>query len=307
MTPLQQLRHNIASIYLGHARAVDQMIICLMARGHVLIEDVPGVGKTVLAQTLARSIDCRFARLQLTPDLLPSDILGLNVYSQSTEQFTFKPGPIFANVLLADEINRTTPRTQSALLEAMNENQVSVDGHTHPLEAPFMVVATQNPFEFEGTYVLPESQLDRFMMRIRLGYPEAADEKRVLMQQPSRTLAALAPVISRAQVIQLQKQADEARVDESLVDYIIQFAAATRSNPGLQIGVSPRGTLALTAAARASALLAGRDYVVPDDVIDLIIPVCAHRIIARNWQTNGDAKTSEAILRQIVDSLPVPG
>src|SRR3989440_8213495 len=217
-----RLRTNICSVFFGHVKAVDQLLIGLLARGHVLIEDVPGVGKTVLARSLARSIACKFSRVQLTPDLLPSDVLGVSVYNNDTHNFDFKPGPIFANIVLADEINRTTPRTQSALLEAMAEETISVENKTIPLERPFMVVATQNPFEFEGTYYLPENQLDRFLLRVNVGYPDRASEHRILTLQPSRTkLEELRPVMTAADVIDLQNQVMKVRLDTSIVDYIL--------------------------------------------------------------------------------------
>ena len=307
MERLDRLRQNVSSVYMGNRSAVDRVIACMLARGHVLIEDVPGVGKTVLAQTLARSIDCNFARLQLTPDLLPADVIGVTIYSQQTDQFVFKPGPIFTNILLADEINRTTPRTQSALLEAMNEQQVSVDGQTRRLPPPFMVVATQNPFEFEGTYFLPESQLDRFLMRVHLGYPSPEDEARVIQQQPSlNALHRIEPVMSREDVMELQQMVNEVKLDDSLVDYINRLAAATRSSEHLQVGVSPRGTLALAQAARATALLNKRDYAVPDDIISNVIPVCAHRIIAKTYMHDGSPVTTSRIMQQVIESVPSP-
>lgn len=307
MERLERLRQNIASVYMGNKSAVDRLIIALLARGHVLIDDVPGVGKTVLANALARSIDCDFNRLQMTPDMLPADVLGVTIFSQDTDQFVFKPGPIFSNILLADEINRTTPRTQSALLEAMNEGQVSIDGKTRKLPPPFMVVATQNPFEFEGTYFLPESQLDRFIMRINLGYPAHDDEARIITQQPSiNALNKLQPVMTREDVVELQDRVNEVRMDESLVDYAVRIGAATRSSDQLQIGVSPRGTLALAQAARATALMHKRDYCVPDDIITNVIPVCAHRVIAKTFMHDGNPVTTSRIMQQVIETIPSP-
>ncbi|MBI1372227.1 MAG: AAA domain-containing protein [Phycisphaera sp.] len=307
MDKLESLRKNIAGVFMGNKSAVERVIVCLLARGHVLIEDVPGVGKTVLAQSLARSIDCRFNRLQLTPDMLPADVLGVTVYSKESDKFVFNPGPVFSNVLLADEINRTTPRTQSALLEAMNEAQVSVDGQTRPLDPPFMVIATQNPFEFEGTYFLPESQLDRFLMRIHLGYPSADDEARIINQRPSiHALKEIQPVMTGDDVIDLQKRVDEVRLDDSLIDYIVRIATATRTHDQLQIGVSPRGTLALSQAARATALFNGRDYVVPDDIISNVIPVCAHRLIAKTYMHDGSPVTTSRLMQQVIETIPSP-
>jgi MoxR-like ATPase len=304
---IDQLRASIEKVFLGHTGAVDLLLTGLLARGHVLIEDVPGVGKTVLAKALARSIDCRFSRVQLTPDLLPGDVLGVSVYNTASQQFDFKPGPIFANIVLADEINRTTPRTQSALLEAMSEEQVSIDNQTRPLERPFMVVATQNPFEFEGTYYLPENQLDRFLLKIAIGYPDRAAEQRILVTQPSRgALDALVPVMSAAEVVALQDRVPGVRLDASLVDYLLDLVDATRNHEQLHLGVSPRGALALSQAAQAAALLAGRDYVTPDDVKRLFIPVCAHRVVSKTYLHNGDADATTRVLQTLLDQVPAP-
>jgi MoxR-like ATPase len=304
---IERLRDNVRTVFLGHPRAVDLLLVGLIARGHVLIEDVPGVGKTVLARALAKSIECRFSRIQLTPDLLPGDVLGVSVFDSKTSQFEFKPGPVFANIILADEINRTTPRTQSALLEAMSEEQVSVENQTYPLKRPFMVVATQNPFEFEGTYHLPENQLDRFLLRIAVGYPERASEHRILTTQPSRgALETLAPVMKAADVIELQDRAPETKMDPAIVDYILDLVGATRESDELHLGVSPRGALALTQASQASALLNGRDYVTPDDVKTLFLPVCAHRVISKTYLHNGDANATDRVLQAILDRTASP-
>jgi MoxR-like ATPase len=303
---LARLRENIAKVYLGNPEAIDRVIICLLARGHLLIEDVPGVGKTILATALARSVDCVFSRIQLTPDLLPSDVLGVTVFDRNTSQFTFTKGPIFANIVLADEINRTPPRTQAAMLEAMNDSAVSIDGKTLPLDLPFMVIATQNPFEYEGTYLLPENQLDRFLMRISLGYPSAADEARVLELRPSNSpLHTLGPVLSRAEVLELQAATDAVRVDRKLIDYIIRFANATRRNEAVQVGLSPRATLALAHAARATALYRGRDHVVPEDITFNIAPVCAHRVIPHAAMGSG-ADGSARIVQSVLETIPSP-
>jgi MoxR-like ATPase len=306
-SPVEHLRSNIQTVFLGHTRAVDLLLIGLLARGHVLIEDVPGVGKTVLAKALAKSVDCKFSRVQLTPDLLPGDVLGVGIFNNQTQTFDFKPGPIFANIVLADEINRTTPRTQSALLEAMSEEQVSVEGETRRLERPFMLIATQNPFEFEGTYYLPENQLDRFLLRINVGYPERAAEHKILTTQPGRNaLDELKAVMRGAEVVALQDRVPLMRMDSSLVEYMLDLVEATRHDEQLHLGVSPRGALALTQAAQASALLNGRDYVIPDDVKQLFIPVCAHRVVSKSYLSNGDANATARILQNILDQVPVP-
>jgi MoxR-like ATPase len=304
---LNRLRENVASVYMGNRQAVDRLVACLLARGHVLIEDVPGVGKTVLANALARSIDCTFSRIQCTPDLLPSDVTGVSVYHRDRDEFEFKRGPVFANVVLADEINRATPRTQSALLEAMSEGTVSAEGHVHMLPSPFMVVATQNPYEFEGTYLLPENQLDRFLMRISLGYPSADDEGRILRKQPARTsLRDLRPVMGGPDVAALQDAVDAVRMDQSLVDYVIAIAAATRMHEELAVGVSPRGSLALAQAARATALLDGRDHCVPEDIVSIVLTVCAHRVVTRTAMHVGDAQTARRILQQVLEQVASP-
>lgn len=304
---IEKLRENIRSVFLGHPKAVDLLLIALLGRGHVLIEDVPGVGKTVLARSLAKSIDCKFSRIQLTPDLLPSDVLGVSIYNNTTQTFDFKAGPVFANIVLADEINRTTPRTQSALLEAMSEEQISIENQTYPLERPFILVATQNPFEFEGTYYLPENQLDRFLLRIKVGYPDRGNEHRILLTQPGRhAIDALRPVMNAKDVVELQDRVPSVRMDNSIVDYILDIAQATRSHEQLHLGLSPRGALALTQACQAAAVLAGRNYVTPDDVKALAIPVCAHRVISKTYMHNGDADATTRILQQILDRLATP-
>ncbi|MBI69436.1 MAG: ATPase [Phycisphaerae bacterium] len=304
---LKSLRQNIASVFMGNSLAIDRVITCLLARGHILIEDVPGVGKTVLATSVAKSIDGTFARIQCTPDLLPSDITGINIFDQSSSSFQFKAGPVFSNIVVADEVNRTTPRTQSALLEAMSENSVTIDGDTKRLDSPFMVIATQNPYEFEGTYFLPENQLDRFLMRIHLGYPSPDDESRVLQQQPSRTqLSELAPVMSSSDVCQMQEQVDTIKIADSLIEYIIELSTATRNAEDLQVGISTRGGLALTQVAKATAMLAGRDFCVPEDVISNVLPVCAHRIVSRAYMQDGDTNATRRIMQQVLETVPIP-
>jgi MoxR-like ATPase len=304
---IDRLRRNIQSVFLGHPRAVDLLLTGLLARGHVLIEDVPGVGKTVLARSLARSIDCKFSRIQLTPDLLPGDVLGVSVYNNQTQAFDFKAGPIFANIVLADEINRTTPRTQSALLEAMAEEQVSVENQTLPLERPFMVVATQNPFEFEGTYFLPENQLDRFLLRVAVGYPDRGAEHKILTTQPGRTvLNELKPVMTRQEMVDLQDMVQTVRLDASIVDYILDLVDASRHEDQLHLGVSPRGALALSTACQAFAILNNRDYVLPDDVKELFIPCCGHRVVSKTYLNNGDASSTGRMLQAILDRTAAP-
>ncbi|MBN4060424.1 MoxR family ATPase, partial [Planctomycetaceae bacterium AH-315-I19] len=304
---LSKLRENIAGVFLGNDSAIDQLLICLLARGHALIEDVPGVGKTVLATAIAKSIDASFNRLQFTPDMLPADVIGVSILSTESDEFRFRHGPIFANVVLADEINRAAPRTQSALLEAMNEATVSVDGTTHALPSPFMVIATQNPYEFHGTYPLPENQLDRFLMLIALGYPDAETESRVLAMRPARNaLADLQAVVRAEEIVALQEQVDEVRIAEPITDYIVSLARATREHPDVRLGLSPRGSLALAAAARANALLDGRDFCTPDDVTAHIHPVVGHRIVMRHQTESHTDGALQAILDELTRSVPSP-
>jgi MoxR-like ATPase len=304
---IARLRENIERVFLGKPEAVQMIVVSLLAQGHVLIEDVPGVGKTVLARSLAKSLDCSFRRIQFTPDLLPADILGVSVYDQKAGEFVFKQGPIFANIVLADEINRTTPRTQSSLLEAMNDFQVSVDGRTYVLSPPFMVLATQNPYEYEGTYLLPESQLDRFLMRITIGYPDEAAERRVLnTRRLADPLVSLDAVLTAADVLGLQAATREVTVADELAHYVLALAAHTRRQESLLAGVSPRGSLALFRAAQARALVEGRDYVTPDDLKALAVPVLAHRIIPKTFRQDGRSDASEQIIREALDAVPVP-
>ena len=308
------LEKNVSRCIVGKADVVRLAVIGLLARGHLLIEDVPGVGKTTLAAALARSIGGRFARIQFTADMLPSDVLGVSVWDPARGEFSFKPGPLFANIVLADEINRTTPKTQSSLLEAMNEAQVSLDHTTHALPSPFMVLATQNPREYEGTFPLPESQLDRFLLRVRIGYPDLEDEKAILRgaAAPPDTLA---PALSPDDVLRLQALAESVRVADLVLDYVMALVTATRESPQLVLGVSPRGARALVAAARAAALTDGRDFVVPDDVKRLAVPALAHRVIARGTDAgaatidgHGPSSTidAEAVVLAIVQDVLVP-
>ncbi|MBI3654467.1 MAG: MoxR family ATPase [Acidobacteria bacterium] len=306
---IEQLQSTIESVIHGKADVVQLSLVALLAGGHLLIEDVPGVGKTTLAQALARSFDCSFQRLQFTSDMLPSDIVGLEIYNQKRGEFDFKPGPIFANVILADEINRTTPKTQSALLEAMAEGHVTVEQDTYQLPKPFMVLATQNPVEHHGTYPLPESQLDRFMMRLRMGYPDAEDEKVILRQQTLNSpLDHIRPVMSGNDILELQHEVRQVAVDESLVDYLINIVRASRETEILNLGVSPRGSLALYHASQALAYIEGRDFVIPDDIKRLVVPIFAHRIIVNSRFSIGLRRSdeAEAALKEILRNINVP-
>ena len=288
---------------------IDLTLVALLARGHLLIEDVPGVGKTTLAQTLARSINCSFHRIQFTSDLLPSDVVGISVFNQSQQSFEFKRGPVFTNILLADEINRTTPKTQSALLEAMNEEQVTVDNHTYRLPQPFMVIATQNPIEHHGTYPLPESQLDRFLMRVRVGYPGEESEKEIVRSSSiTSKVESVRAVITGADVQALQDEATRVTVDESLVDYVVAIVNRTRNSEYLSLGVSPRGSMALYRAAQARALLHGRNFTIADDCKQLVIPVFSHRVVVSSRYSSTLKKSFQAdqILGDLVESIPVP-
>jgi MoxR-like ATPase len=307
-----QLQRSIARAIYGKEEAIQLSLITLLARGHLLIEDVPGVGKTTLAQALAKSFHCTFQRIQFTSDLLPSDVLGVSVYNPESREFEFRSGPIFANVVLADEINRTTPRTQSALLEAMNEAQVSIDGKTMALPQPFLVIATQNPVEHHGTYPLPESQLDRFLMRIKMGYPSPETEREILRKRVGvrgeNPLDALEPVADVSEVLAMQDEVAHIKVDSTLHDYALEIVNRTRSSDLLALGVSPRGTLMLQRAAQARAFLNGRDYCLPDDFKKLAVPVFSHRVVAssRHASLQKKSETTESVLRDIVESVPVP-
>lgn len=304
-----QLDSALRTIIRGKDDVVRLALVAILARGHLLIEGVPGVGKTTLAHALARAIDCEFQRVQFTSDMLPSDVLGISVFSQAEQQFEFKRGPIFTNILLADEINRTTPKTQSALLEAMNERQVTVDGVPHYLPKPFLVIATQNPVEHHGTYPLPESQMDRFLLRVRMGYPEVASEREILRGAAGAAkLEDLRPALSAADVLELQEEVARVKVDDSLVDYALAIVSRTRESEHLSLGVSPRGSLMLYHAAQAMAFLQGRMFCTPDDFKKLAVPAFAHRVVvnARYNSTLKKAEQSEQILREIVESVPVP-
>ena len=305
---IRRLEFNVARALVGKPEVVRLAVIGLLARGHLLIEDVPGVGKTTLAHALAKSLGVSFQRIQFTSDLLPSDILGVSIYDGKTGEFVFKPGPLFSNIVLADEINRTTPKTQSSLLEAMNEYQVSLDHHTYPLPRPFMVLATQNPLEYHGTHPLPESQLDRFLLKIRIGYPDRNDEKEILKGAGAPALEQIEPVLSAQEVTDLQAATEKVRVEESLLDYVMAIVWATRGSPLLALGVSPRGALALLRASQARALVDGREYVVPDDIKRLAVPALAHRVLvrARLERAAGSELEADAIIDALLQEIPVP-
>jgi len=304
---VEKLVQNVEGVIAGKPEVVRLALVALLGSGHLLIEDAPGVGKTSLAKAIARSLNCRFARLQFTPDMLPSDILGSSVFLPNLGEFEFRRGPVFTNVLLADEINRTTPRTQSALLEAMNEGQVSVEGRTWPLEPPFFVLATQNPFEFEGTFPLPENQLDRFMLCISIGYPDPVAEREILRShRQGEPVDGLQPVLDPAQLLQLQQAVREIPVDDAITDYLLRIVTATRSHPELALGVSPRGALTFSRAAQARAFLEGRSYVVTDDVKKLAGDVLSHRVICRGLLREGQRVRARNIIRQIVEGTRVP-
>lgn len=303
----EKLSQSLEKVVIGKRAALDMVVIGLLCQGHVLIEDVPGVGKTVLARTMARSLGCAFNRLQFTPDMLPSDVTGVSIFNQETRKFEFRPGPVFGQILLADEINRATPKTQAALLEAMDERQVTVDGLTHALPRPFMVLATQNPIEYEGTFPLPEAQLDRFLLRIRLGYPTALDEVAVLEgQQLRHPIDSVEPVFSAGEVLEAAEAVKTVYVAAVIKRYIVELTHRTRNHGDVYLGASPRGSLGLFRAGQARAALAGRDHVLPDDIKALAQPVLAHRIIV-NPAARLREVTAERIVQEILLGVPVPG
>jgi MoxR-like ATPase len=306
---LRRLRENVSLHLKGKNDVVDRVLVCLLAGGHVLLEDLPGVGKTTLAYCLARSLDCAFSRIQFTSDLLPSDVLGVSVYDEGVREFVFKKGPIFGNFILADEINRTTPKTQSSLLEVMDRGKVTVDGQTHTVGTPFMVFATQNPTDYEGTFPLPESQLDRFLMRLQMGYPGFAEELQILRDgQTAYDTISLSPVVTRAELLKMQQLARKVYLEDDILDYILRIVSATRTESEFKFGISVRGALALRIASQARALLLGRDFVIPQDIAELIVPVLGHRVSMRRSVADPveERQAIAGILRRIVSALPQP-
>jgi MoxR-like ATPase len=304
-----QLEQTLRKVIRGKDEVIRLALVSIFARGHLLIEGVPGVGKTTLGQALARALDCSFQRIQFTSDMLPSDVLGISIYSAVEQQFEFKRGPVFTNILLADEINRTTPKTQSALLEAMNDGQVTIDVHSYPLPQPFLVLATQNPVEHHGTYPLPESQLDRFLMRVHMGYPDADAEREILRSAAGATqLDSLRPVLTGADVLEMQEAVSKVRVDDSLVTYALSIVRKTRESEFLSLGVSPRGSQMLYRAAQAMAFLEGRTYCTPEDFKPLVVPVFAHRVVvsASYSSTLKKSDQAEQVMREIAESVAVP-
>ncbi|MBQ2792252.1 MAG: MoxR family ATPase [Oscillospiraceae bacterium] len=311
MTQLQQLtqdlKGNIGKAIMGKDEQIEKILLALYSGGHILLEDIPGTGKTTMAKALARSLDCQFKRVQFTPDLLPSEVTGINFYNQKEQQFQFKPGAIFTNILLADEINRATPRTQSSLLECMEERQCSVDGVTYQMESPFLVIATQNPVEIQGTFPLPEAQLDRFFMKLSLGYPGAEQEKTMLTAyRAENPLAALEPVCSKEQVLEAQQLVSSVKVGDAVAGYMVALAEKSRSHEKIRLGISPRGVMALMRASQAKAAIEGRDFVLPDDVKAVFADVCAHRIICRGYQMGQADAAAKENLADILAKTPAP-
>jgi MoxR-like ATPase len=303
----QKLVENVERVIVGKRDPVQLAVIALLCQGHLLIEDVPGTGKTMLAKSLSRSLGCKFRRIQFTPDMLPSDVTGVSMFNQKTREFEFRPGPVLAQIVLTDEINRATPKTQSALLEAMEERQITVDGVTYPMPQPFLVLATQNPIEYEGTFPLPEAQLDRFMMRVGLGYPETGDEIRMLdEQQHTHPITRIAQVVSAEELLQAQEQIKGVYIDSLVKEYIVKLVRTTRKHPDVYLGASPRGSIALYKTGQARASMLGRDYVLPDDIKALALPTLAHRLIISPSARirNVDPR---AVIQEILDSTPVPG
>ena len=307
--PIERWRATIETAFRGKSRTVELALTAFLARGHVLFEDVPGTGKTTLARSIAMSVDCPFRRIQFTSDLLPSDVLGVSIWREDGRTFELRRGPIFASIVLADEVNRTTPRTQSALLEAMSEGRVTIDNDTHDLPAPFMVIATQNPKEFHGTYPLPESQLDRFMLRLSIGYPEAAFEREIVQRYGYHDpVADIRPVATAADVLRWQERVEQVHVEPSVLDYLMAIVGATRTSPHLDLGVSTRGAISLYKAIQSRAYLLGRAFATPDDVQELVVPAFSHRVWVKSHYDGGSAQRDEAaaVLGDIVEAVPVP-
>jgi MoxR-like ATPase len=303
--PAERTIGNIERVIVGKHAEVRLAIVALLCEGHILIEDVPGVGKTMLAKALSRSVGCTFRRIQFTPDLLPSDVTGLSIFNQKTQDFEFRPGPIMAQVVLADEINRATPKTQSALLECMEERQATIDGVSYPMQSPFLVIATQNPIEYEGTFALPEAQLDRFLLRIRLGYPKPMEELVILDEQKRlHPIESVQQVLPLDELRQMQVGVKEIYVDQGVADYIVRLVGATREHADVYLGASPRGSLHLYKAAQAMAAIHGRDYVIPDDVKQLAVPVLGHRLIVRS-QASLREVDNDAIVREVLSTVPI--
>jgi MoxR-like ATPase len=306
---LDRLRVSMRQTIKGKDDVIEQVLVCLVAGGHLLIEDLPGVGKTTLAYTLARSMDCAFSRIQFTSDLLPSDVIGVAIYDETVKEFVFKKGPVFANIVLADEINRATPKTQSALLEVMDRARVTVDGEAHAVGSPFMVFATQNPVDYEGTFPLPESQMDRFLMRLQMGYPQPADELEILRTaRTSYDAIALNPVITRSEILGLQSLVTQVFIEESVLEYLLKIVSATRTEVEFRAGVSVRGGLALRTAAQARALVGGRDFILPEDITELVTPVLAHRLGLARQSSDAleERRTVSAVLKRILSAIPLP-
>ncbi len=307
MEKLQGLMDNLNKVLFGKESVVEMVAVALICQGHVLVEDVPGLGKTMLVKGLARSLGCKFSRIQFTPDLLPSDVVGVQIYNQKTMEFQYRPGPVMANIVLADEINRTSPKTQSSLLEAMEERQLTVDGETRPLPQPFMVLATQNPIEYEGTFPLPEALLDRFLLRLEIGYPSPATEVEIIRAQEhgKHPLDSLEKVLEVDELLKIQQEAAQVKLSDSLAAYIVELCNRTRNHPSLYLGASPRGSLGLVRTAKALAWLRGRDYVLPDDIKTMAVPVLAHRVIL-NPEEKLQGQTAQDVIRKIINTVAVP-